>query len=277
MTVVLDGMNRHVGAESDAQTDSTENSPAAGIRQLALLALAGELAGKEGSSKSLPAWSTHATKGHLSKPRYVTFVVKPGHTFDVERVRFVGLKQGRGKVMRRSRRPKPEGVRVVQEALEENQVQLRNTARALAEVLQHTAPGLEASPEVARSVQASENRWRIIADEYGLLDSRAVDELLGGSGTNRNRAHQLAKDGKIIGVKRGRGIVYPGFEFEHGEVRPVIAEVAAIGRRNKWSDAHLLLWLASPNGYLEGRVPARMLDQTDKVLEAARQDLAERW
>jgi hypothetical protein len=62
---------------------------------------------------------------------------------------------------------------------------------------------MEASPEVARSVQASENRWRAIAREYGLLDSRAVAALLGGNGTNRNKAHQLAKEGKIIGVKRG--------------------------------------------------------------------------
>jgi hypothetical protein len=146
-----------------------------------------------------------------------------------------------------------------------------------AEVLERTGQGLEASPEVARSLQASENRWRAIEKEYRLLDSRSVAELLGGSGTNRNKAHQLAKQGTIIGVKRGRGTVYPGFEFDRGEVSPVIAEVAAIGRRNGWTDSHLLLWLASPNGYLEGRVPAGMMDDPAKILEAARQDLAERW
>ncbi|MCO4255155.1 hypothetical protein [Pseudarthrobacter cellobiosi] len=130
---------------------------------------------------------------------------------------------------------------------------------------------------MARSLQASENRWRAIAKEYGLFDSGSVAALLGGSGTNRNKAHQLAKEGKILGVKRGRGTLFPGFEFDHGEVRPVIAEVAAIGRRNRWSDSHLLLWLASPNGYLEGRIPARMMDEPGKIIEAARQDLAERW
>lgn len=187
-------------------------------------------------------------------------------------------KVGRSKALRRLRKDSASvSVRVVEAQLRESDDLLRNTARALAEVLQHTAPGLEASPEVARSVQASENRWRTIANEYKLLDSRAVDELLGGSGMNRNRAHQLAKEGKIIGVKRGRGTVYPGFEFEHGAVRPVMSELAAISRRSNWSDAHLIMWMASPNGYLEGRVPAQMLDQPDKVLKAARQDLAERW
>jgi hypothetical protein len=189
----------------------------------------------------------------------------------------VDPQSGRRKVVRRNSQAKPGAVRAAEDRLREGEQQLRRTARALAEVLERTGQGLEASPEVARSVQASENRWRNIAGEYGLLDSRAVAALLGGSGTNRNRAHQLAKEGRIIGVKRGRGTLYPGFEFDHGEVRPVIAEVAAIGRRNHWTDPHLLLWLASPNGYLEGRVPARMMDQPDKILEAARQDMAERW
>lgn len=135
----------------------------------------------------------------------------------------------------------------------------------------------EASPEVAHSLQASENRWHAIAREYGLLDSRAVAALLGGSGTNTNSAHQLAKEGRIIGVKRGRGTLYPGFQFDGGEVRSVIAEIAAIGRSNHWTDPHLLLWLASPNGYLEGRIPASMMEEPDKVLAAAQQDMADRW
>lgn len=189
----------------------------------------------------------------------------------------VDPKTGRVKVVGRTAQPKVESVRAVEARLRQGEQQLRRTARALAEVLERTGQGLEASPEVARSLQASENRWRAIEKEYRLLDSRSVAELLGGSGTNRNKAHQLAKQGTIIGVKRGRGTVYPGFEFDHGEVRPVIAQVAAIGRRNGWTDSHLLLWMASPNGYLEGRVPARMMDDPEKILEAARQDLAERW
>jgi len=32
-----------------------------------------------------------------------------------------------------------------------------------------------------------------------------------------------------------------------------------------------------PNGYLEGRIPASMTQNPDKIIEAARQDMAERW
>lgn len=238
-------MNRHTGEPGGIRStdaNAPKVTPAATARSASV-------AGKKQVRRSLPA------------KVYVT----------------VDPKSGRRRVVRRGSQAKPEAVRAAEDRLREDEQQLRRTARALAEVLERTGQGLEATPEVARSVQASENRWRSIAREYGLLDSRAVDALLGGSGTNRNRAHQLAKEGKIIGVRRGRGTLYPGFEFDHGEVRPVIAEVAAIGRRNHWTDPHLLLWLASPNGYLEGRVPAQMMDDPDRILEAARQDMAERW
>lgn len=211
----------------------------------------------------LVGMNRHPNDARVSKPgtRYVS----------------AAAKARRWKVTPRAPKAELGMVRAVEDRLRNGEQQLRRTARALAEVLERTDQGLEASPEVARSVQASENRWRAIAKEYGLLDSGSVAALLGSSGTNRNKAHQLAKEGKIIGVKRGRGTLYPGFEFDHGEVRPVIAKVAEIGRRNDWSDSHLLLWLASPNGYLEGRVPARMMDEQEKIVEAARQDLAERW
>lgn len=252
MTVVLVGMNRHSNAAGVAETERMQ-AAADYVQQARVPAVTSHTGGKLLRKNQIRALHKRAV--------YVT----------------VDPETGERKVVRRHRKIERDAIRGVEERLREDELQLRSTARALAEVLMRTGPGLEASPEVARSVQASENHWRTIADEYGLLDSRAVDELLGGSGTNRNRAHQLAKEGKIIGVKRGRGIVYPGFEFHNGEVRPVIALVAALGRGNKWSDSHLLLWLASPNGYLEGRVPAQMLDQPDKVIRAARQDLAERW
>lgn len=268
MTVVLVGMNRHSSKTGAAPPDSMEK-----------VAYVPRGAVPVAESVKLPR-IRQAAKTHFINVELVNDRTADPLLSRLSRTR--DPKIGRSKVLRRPRKGSaPVTVRVVEvqlrEKLREGDELLRNTARALAEVLQHTDPGLEASPEVARSVQASENRWRTIASEYKLLDSRAVDELLGGSGTNRNRAHQLAKEGKIIGVKRGRGTVYPGFEFEHGAVRPVISELAAIGRRSSWSDAHLIMWMASPNGYLEGRVPARMLDQPDKVLEAARQDLAERW
>jgi hypothetical protein len=140
-------------------------------------------------------------------------------------------------------------------------------------------PGVEATPQVARSLQATENRWRRIEREFGMLDSGQVAEFLGASGTNRNLAHSLAKKGQILGVKRGRKTLFPGFQFDadSGEVRPVIAQVASIGRQSGWEDRHLLQWLCTPNGYLDGARPVDHIADEVTLLQAAESDLAVRW
>lgn len=41
------------------------------------------------------------------------------------------------------------------------------------------------------------------------------------SNTNRNLAHSLAKTGRTLGVRRGRTVFHPGFQFDEdtGQVR----------------------------------------------------------
>lgn len=156
---------------------------------------------------------------------------------------------------------------------------LVRSASALADVLGNIDAGSEATPQVARSLQATENRWRRIEREFGMLDSGQVAEFLGASGTNRNLAHSLAKKGHILGVRRGRKSLFPGFQFDadSGEVRPVIAEVTAIGRKAEWEDRHLLQWLCAPNGYLDGARPVDHITDESTMLHAAKSDLAVRW
>ncbi len=116
-------------------------------------------------------------------------------------------------------------------------------------------------------------------EEFGLLDSGQVAELLGSKATNRNRAHALSKEGRILGIRRGRGILYPGFQFDKDarQVRTEITDVIAIGRDNGWQDTHLLQWFCSPNGYLDGARPVDELVDHGRLMTAARQDLAKRW
>lgn len=165
------------------------------------------------------------------------------------------------------------------EAIRRRDEILVRSAAALTQVLTSISGDLEASPQITRSLQATENRWRRIEREFGMLDSGEVAELLGASPSNRNKAHQLAKDGQILGVKRGRGILYPGFQFdkELGVVRGIIKQVADIARRSGWEDTHVLLWFVSPNGFLGGTSPVHALTDGDQILEAARQDFGERW
>ncbi|MHA7172889.1 hypothetical protein [Arthrobacter monumenti] len=167
----------------------------------------------------------------------------------------------------------------VEELLRRRDENLVRSAAALSEVLAHVEVGMEATPAVARSLQATENRWRAMEREFGMLDSGGVAELLGSSPTNRNRAHALAKEGRILGVKRGRKVLFPGFQFNHeaGEVREVIAELAEIGRTAGWEERHLLQWMCTPNGYLDGDRPVDHIEDADRLISAARSDLAERW
>lgn len=167
----------------------------------------------------------------------------------------------------------------VYELLRDRDENLVRSAAALADVMVHVEAGTEATPQVARSLQATENRWRGIEGEFGMLDSRQVAEFLGGSGTNRNLAHGLAKKGRILGVKRGRGILFPGFQFDSrtGEVRSVIERITQLGRAAGWEDRHLLQWLCTPNGYLDGDRPVDHITDETGLMQAARSDLAARW
>lgn len=155
---------------------------------------------------------------------------------------------------------------------------LNRSIKALESALSHVPEEIEPSPQIARSVQAGENRWRRMAKEFDMLDSSQVASLLGISASNRNKASQLAKQGKILGVARGNRTLYPSFEFDlaAGKVRPVIAEVVkAAGDR--WDPESLLQWFCAPNGFLDGRRPVDTIDDRQTLLAAAYKSLAPEW
>ena len=155
---------------------------------------------------------------------------------------------------------------------------LRRSVAALESALNRVPDEVETSPQVARSVQATENRWRRMSKEFGMLDSASVAELVGNSSRNRNKASQLAKQGKILGVQRGNRTLYPSFEFDidAGKVRPVIAEVARIAGE-RWDSESLLQWFCAPNGFLDGRRPVDLITDEAALLDTARKSLAEEW
>ena len=114
--------------------------------------------------------------------------------------------------------------------------------------------------------------------EFGMLDSTAVARELGNSATNRNKASQLVKEGKLLGVKRGNKTFFPKFEFDlaAGKVRPVISDVVRIAG-DRWSGESLLQWFCAPNGFLDGRRPVDVIDDEAALLSTARKSLAEEW
>ncbi len=115
--------------------------------------------------------------------------------------------------------------------------------------------------------------------EFGLLKGTQVAELLGSRTPNRNVASQYRIEGRIIGVKRGRAYVYPGFQFDAdtASVKPVIRKLSALARANQWSDESLALWMCSLTGYLDDMRPVDRLAYADDVLAAARAKFETEW
>ena len=136
------------------------------------------------------------------------------------------------------------------------------------------------SPQLARSLQATENLWRSIAAEFGLLTSGQVAELLGARPSNRNAAARRRAAHQIAGVVRRNGVVYPGFQFDRttGSILPVMERLIEVATANGWSDENLLLWLCSPTTAFDAEDrPVDHLEHPGEVLAAAKDEFEVRW
>lgn len=134
------------------------------------------------------------------------------------------------------------------------------------------------SPQLARSLQASENVWRTMGAECGLLTSGQVAELLGASPSNRNLASRKRAAHQIAGAARGKAVLYPGFQFGGGAIVPVMEPLIRLATANGWEEESLLVWLYSPTTSLadEGR-PIDHLHDPDAVLAAAKAAFETEW
>lgn len=135
------------------------------------------------------------------------------------------------------------------------------------------------SPQLARSMAATERAWRDLETEFGLLSSREVSELVGSKSPNRSYASELRSKGKMIAVKRPGGLRYPGFQIDREEhaIRPVMENLIRVAEAAGRTEASLALWMTSRSGYLDGDRPVDQLSQPDKVVEAAEQSFGVQW
>lgn len=136
------------------------------------------------------------------------------------------------------------------------------------------------SPQAAQSVQATENFWRRVAGEFGMLTAAEAGERLGAAGVRPGSlALQRISERRLIGVRRRghRGVLVPGFQFDgSGRVFPVIADLLAVLPDDDavdWAGA-LVMFLCDPNGWLpDGGRPVDLLaTDPDVVLDAARRE-----
>jgi hypothetical protein len=143
-----------------------------------------------------------------------------------------------------------------------------------------SAIDLPASPQMARGVQATENAWRAMDAEFGLLSGSEVARLLGSKARSAaGFAADRRKAGKLLGIRRRNAFVYPGFQFDlaAGAVLPVIPALLELVARYGKSPEGLAQWLCARTGQLGDERPVDHLHEVERVLEAAGNHYGVEW
>jgi hypothetical protein len=132
--------------------------------------------------------------------------------------------------------------------------------------------------EMARVVQAQQNLYDRIEAEFGLLTSAQAGDQMGSRAVaRRNAATAVRNEGKLLALRRGQYLLYPGFQFTSAGIRPVIADLWAFAREHGWGETSLLEWMVSPTTYLTGQRPVDIIDDPDRLLTVAREAFEISW
>jgi hypothetical protein len=135
------------------------------------------------------------------------------------------------------------------------------------------------SPQLARSLQATEVAWKDMDAEFGLLSSTEVSERVGSRSPNRSYASEQRAKGNLLAIKRPGGLRYPGYQIDPREhtIRPVMHDLIQTATEAGVTESDLALWLCIPTGYLDGGRPVDRFDEPAAVTEAARQSFNVQW
>jgi len=130
----------------------------------------------------------------------------------------------------------------------------------------------------ARAMQATENVWREIEEEFGLLTSAEVAVAIGSKSQNRYLVSELRRKGKLLGIRRLNAYRYPGFQFQSdGTIHPAISKLVSSMREGGWSEGSFIIWLCSPSrAFADGGRPVDHLDDP-KLVPAAMAVTAVDW
>lgn len=134
-------------------------------------------------------------------------------------------------------------------------------------------------PATARAAQATENVWRTVADEFGLLKSGEVGALLGASKSNREFVAIRRRRGELLGVPRNNAYLYPGLQFDRssGTIRSWVTPLLAIADENGQSASDVLFWMVSPSTYFAGDRPADHVTEGTQLLDIAQRAWSVQW
>lgn len=127
------------------------------------------------------------------------------------------------------------------------------------------------SPELAQGLAATENAWRDMEAEFGLLTAQEVAERCGSRAKGRSSlAHDKRRAGQLFGISRLNATLFPGFQIDQtGTIRPVIARLVSIIKEHGRTEEDLAQWMCLPSGYLDDARPVDLLGQQDDAVVAA--------
>ncbi|WP_168226604.1 hypothetical protein [Tomitella fengzijianii] len=163
------------------------------------------------------------------------------------------------------------------EAAAEDLAQTRRNVAALGSAI-HSAHLTAASPALARAVQAQQNLYDALDAEFGLLTSAQVADRLGSrAAARRNAAAAARAAGRLLALRRGNRLLYPGFQFTAAGIRPVIADLRSLGDRHGWHEAGLIEWLLGPTTLLDGGRPVDALGDAERLLAVAEASFGVSW
>jgi hypothetical protein len=137
-----------------------------------------------------------------------------------------------------------------------------------------------AEPAIARAVQAEQNLYSRIEQEFGMLTSTEAGKRMGSrSRAPRNFAANAHRGNMLVAVHQGNSRLYPGFQFgPDGRPLEAIARLREVADSNEWSEAGLVQWLCSPTTYFDGDRPVDHLTaEPDRVVDVAADALAVSW
>ncbi len=147
--------------------------------------------------------------------------------------------------------------------------------------LENALAGLRSvvDPATARAAQATENVWREVADDFGLLRSGEVGEILGASKSNREFVSIRRNRGELLGVVRNNGYLFPGFQFDRtmGTIRPWVKPLLELAAASNQGAADVLFWMMSPTTYFNGDRPADHVEDGDRLVDVARRAWSVEW
>lgn len=146
-----------------------------------------------------------------------------------------------------------------------HQVRATRLGDALARESSSVGPG--ALAQVGRIDRA----WRDVEAKYGLYTGEQVARLTRAKSV-RSHVHNLRRRHGLLGVRRSGALLYPGFQFTHGNAKTVRADwrdLTAPLLAAGWTEGEVLLWFASPTGLLSGQAPVDLLDADPQRVQAA--------